>query len=155
MKRLVSAALAIVGIALASCGTEPGECSASASGFGGAPVVKLDLLPTPIVAAGNACRSRLDVLRTQTELEAAYAELGLAGAPAVDFARQVVVVRVSIDAAGVNWSVLDKSGIVVGLRGCTTSTDACSATFYTAPAPVTSIDSRTCDAVPCGFGGGG
>ncbi len=137
---------------LLSCSNTQSTCSAGESGFGSAPAVTLSGLAAPPIANGTACRARFDLLRSQSELAGAFAELGLVDPPAVDFANEVVIVRVAADAASVVWSVRDNGGIVVGLQSCSepTNTD-CSAAFYRAPAPVASVDSRTCESVRCGF----
>ncbi|MBX3260954.1 MAG: hypothetical protein KIS78_14665 [Labilithrix sp.] len=111
-------------------------------------------------ASAEACeRPRVVVIRSEDELRRLYDELAGAtpdaGAtsdvPAVDFARESVIVREGSAQEGISWIVARGDTGVLGLLSCMgLVTPSCVVDVVAVPALLTSAETRKCDAVACG-----
>jgi hypothetical protein len=95
------------------------------------------------------------VIASQEDLDRLNTEIGVRGdgdaGTAVDFARERVLVREGVGGEGILWAVETGETAVVGLQRCSSpTTPSCYVEVIAVPALVSRVESRACDAVPCG-----
>jgi len=131
------------------------SCTADAFGF------SQIIVPRQVVTANLAscAKARLQLVETQPGLDAVWEEVMAAeadsgistAAPAVDFTRQRVVVRVGPSAEGISWAAINGANVVLGFLACSGAADdgTCSIDIELIDAAVSAVESRSCDTVNC------
>jgi hypothetical protein len=152
--RGVLGTFAVIAVASSALGCESDPtCSAEDHGLGSARKLTVRELPTAVAKPGPCATSRLDVLGSQAELDAAYADLGLSGdGVSVDFARERVILREGVPTQSIAWASAKEDTAVLGLVAClnATTSPSCIVNLVAVPALVTRVETRSCDPVRCG-----
>lgn len=101
-----------------SCGSAQVVCTPQNAGFGDATTLtKTTVLD--VDRTSGTCRPRVELYKTQEDLQRLYVELELGDPPPVDFARDMVVVRESTGERGLRWVVVRNDVVTAGTQGCT------------------------------------
>jgi hypothetical protein len=137
-------------LGLLSCASVE-KCEPETFGYNDAQRVTFRALPAPDAQSKPCARTRLDVLATQAELEGVYTDLALLPAPAVDFARERVIVREGAP-GGTTWAVASGEVAVLGLRACTVAAaqGGCVVEIVAVASAIQRAETRTCEPVGCG-----
>jgi hypothetical protein len=154
------AALFVVALGTLSCGNNL-TCSPEKAGFASSEQVTPRALPSRDAVPGNPCNPHVSVIRTEADLAQAYAAIALeedagdggVAPPVVDFTRETVIVREATLDQGISWVAVRGTVVTLGLQGCYAPPDGCATTVIAVPAIVATFDTRSCDAVGCGFSG--
>ena len=147
-----SASLVVLGfvgfVVLAGCGEDPVACAPSAAGLGDARRPIREALPGIDVKA--ACDVHVELVRTADAQRAAYAKLGIADVPAVDFATHTLVIREELDTHPVSWVVTKDATITIGSQACAgAASGVCSVAIFTVDAVVTKAEAYACEDIGC------
>lgn len=147
----------LTGLALCEAGCEPSACTPDDQGFGDAQ--RLAIRPLDKRSSSVACASpRVEVLASEEELRRLFDLLGPntdggAGPPAVDFARERVIVRESPSGESMSWAVAEGETATVGVLACVRppqTPPSCLVEIIAVPSIVTRVDAKRCTAVACG-----
>jgi hypothetical protein len=103
-----------------------------------------------VIASEADLRALYDELGSVTSADGSVSDGGMAETPAVDFARERVIVREG-PIQTIAWAVTQNEKAVIGLLGCFSPSPAstCSVDVVAIPSLVTAVESRTCDPVKC------
>lgn len=118
LRAAVGPFLLLVAIGLApACGRDQPPCTPESEGFAdAAPLTRTIVLE--VDRTQGTCRPRVEVYRAPEDLKRLYDELELGDPPAVDFTKEVVVVREGTGERGIRWLVLRADVVTVGTQGC-------------------------------------
>lgn len=133
----------------AGCGYPDKElCAPQSSGFGDAQTI-----PQRIVLEGDrvgACNPRIEVIRSDEQLRAAFATLQSSDPPAIDWTKESVVLREATLERGVRWLVNRGDDVTVGLQGCLIAdTTGCHVVMFQVPIVAARVESHECKAIDC------
>ena len=138
------------------CGPDS-SCTPEDLGLGGATMLTLRRLPEPKPTRGACARPRVEVISSPEALQAVYNDIDVSpgdadgGVSSVDFTRERVIVREGVSGQGISWAVARGEQGFVGLLACRRAdTSSCIVEVVAVSAPITSVETRTCDFVSCG-----
>lgn len=152
-------------VAAVGCRPEVKACTAEEAGYGGARRVEQRELPG--LPEKAACQDRISVIRSESELRAAYASVGLVperadggaasggppGAslelPAIDWSRESVLFREAADVEHISWMVAQDGMLTVGTRACASELSGCRVEFLALDAVVAKVEVKPCEPVNC------
>jgi len=143
-------ALGFVGssLCLAGCAKDRVVCTPETAGLGDqARLVRQALAG---LDSKPDCVVHVDLVRTQADLDAAYAKLGLSAPTTVDFARQTVVLREALDTQPIAWIVGKDGTVTIGSQACAGAANGtCSVTVFSVDGVLTKAEAYACEDIGC------
>ena len=141
--------LGLVGfVVLVGCGNDPVACTPATAGLGDALRPARQALPG--IDSKPACDPHVEVVRTADAQRAAYAKLGIADLPPVDFATQTLVIREELDTHPIAWLVTKDGTVTFGSQACAgAGSGTCSVAVFTIDTVVTKASAYACEDIGC------
>lgn len=117
-RRLLGAAIGVALCVVSCLEADPSPCSPSAAGVGDGTELARRLLATGERVDEKPCDNRIETIRDGFALRAAFAELGDAPAPFIDFSRESVILIEQPNVRGVRFFVARGDIVTIGVQGC-------------------------------------